>query len=611
MDTFDNLHTMLVKVFGYNYSMSRSSDGSSLNVTIYDALSKIGEDGSKCITLSEKQAQDLYEILSKGSLVKSILSIENFQVCVSEQDPDIVSFLIDGKFVSRNELDLLYKKAKTELEEKMSAIYDEVEKIKLEFSKLVGTYKFNALSIADNNDRLRRILSSQNVREEIKELYFKRSIPESKNQDNVDIAGVISEVKENMDPNKDNKILLEIVNKISSGEYSIFFLNEPCFLDWHTIKGTNDIAIFYDFLKVFKEKLLEAKSQMKKAINDQEKELESIRETINSIKTLPFLDKSKAEAVKEIIDSNGLDIDKNIDLPHIESETMSDSNKRFSEDIKIPSIGYNADSILPIVNQVGEQQNVLITKDEKVALNLYKTQLYRAFNEVIRYQKQRGLPLDQIIINDDTEAIIKSAYDEMEKQYKIEKSSPMYKLKSAKSGSNESIVESIFEKFNDRMPTYEQYRELVIKYYNPLMSSLSKVTLTADLTVYRGVSGNDLNLTGVISTTLDPTEAEKIGGRTDDNKQVFIRMILPKGSPVIIYTDDLLKDSRVYQEGFSEEQKEVAFNSELFDVISAKESSIETKYDDNGKLITVLYYDVVLKPKTQVYNKEESGTQRS
>ena len=81
-------------------------------------------------------------------------------------------------------------------------------------------------------------------------------------------------------------------------------------------------------------------------------------------------------------------------------------------------------------------------------------------------------------------------------------------------------------------------------------------------------------------------------------------------SPVIAYTNNLLsKYVQEYTDNFREPQKEIAFNSELYDVVEYK-SSIEPVIDKLGNKEDIVYFDVTLKPKLQVLQQEQSSTQR-
>lgn len=260
-----------------------------------------------------------------------------------------------------------------------------------------------------------------------------------------------------------------------------------------------------------------------------------------------------------------------------------------------------------IFKRLERKQSELLTDDEIIALNLYKTQLYRAYNPIINFVRKNGLDESEIKVSEILDNFIKTAYNEMVATYKASQESPMAAFARAhqkrKSFDEMTIVDKIFSRYPDELPSYEQYKELIYKYINPLLSSLKKVTLDKDIIVFRG-DNSQYELAGITSTTIDKQMANSfIDNRNPDHDQVGIlyRIKIPKGAPVICFTDELIYGKNSSHSGFSDSQSEIIFDADLFD-FQQKYSPIDFNIQGNFKKAAV-YIDVEATLKSKENNK--------
>lgn len=260
-----------------------------------------------------------------------------------------------------------------------------------------------------------------------------------------------------------------------------------------------------------------------------------------------------------------------------------------------------------IFKRLEKKQSELLTDDEIIALNLYKTQLYRAYNPIINFVRKNSLDESEIKVSEILDNFIKTAYDEMVATYKASQESPMAAFARAhqkrKSFDEMTIVDKIFSRYPDELPSYEQYKELIYKYINPLLSSLKKVTLDKDIIVFRG-DNSQYELAGITSTTIDKQMANSfIDNRNPDHDQVGIlyRIKIPKGAPVICFTDELIYGKNSSHSGFSDSQSEIIFDADLFD-FQQKYSPIDFNIQGNFKKAAV-YIDVEATLKSKENNK--------
>ena len=260
-----------------------------------------------------------------------------------------------------------------------------------------------------------------------------------------------------------------------------------------------------------------------------------------------------------------------------------------------------------IFKRLEKKQSELLTDDEIIALNLYKTQLYRAYNPIINFVRKNGLDESEIKVSEILDNFIKTAYNEMVATYKASQESPMAAFARAhqkrKSFDEMTIVDKIFSRYPDELPSYEQYKELIYKYINPLLSSLKKVTLDEDIIVFRG-DNSQYELAGITSTTIDKQMANSfIDNRNPDHDQVGIlyRIKIPKGAPVICFTDELIYGKNSSHSGFSDSQSEIIFDADLFD-FQQKYSPIDFNIQGNFKKAAV-YIDMEATLKSKENNK--------
>lgn len=211
-------------------------------------------------------------------------------------------------------------------------------------------------------------------------------------------------------------------------------------------------------------------------------------------------------------------------------------------------------------------QATLLTPDEKLALNLYKSQMYRAFNRVIRYQRETGVNNDENI-----QRYINSSWEELKKQneeYFNSDEVRVARVRDSREQNDLTIGEIFLDKYPNGLPSKEEYKDLIINYLPYVLSALNKVTLTEDIVVYRGTSGNrELTDCALLSTSLDKDKAKEfIKARDKDGNQkgTLYKIIIPKGSPVIAYTTELIS-GKIGNHPIRDDQREVLIDSNLYD----------------------------------------------
>ena len=615
MDIFEELTSLLRCGYLLNSSYGEIDKfNKKLNVS-FVGNSVIGVRTKRDIQINgEEDAKRLYELLFKGYAINKFCNNSKLSFGVSNGNEYGIEFIIDGKRLSKSELDTMFKDAVSNMVTEYNALLHDLRSLKSEATSVVHGFQIRNITIEENKAILKELAENNKKLIKTKELGFMVS------QAPLDVGGeqiadfykVLQSVKENNTIGSIEPEIVNAVNSILNGKFGDR-------VEWTNISTytldplvLNDMITSIEILKAVKGKLVETMDEISKAAQKQELELEKIRKTINSIRNSSMLGLTSKEKVNTAISESEIEFESKIDRPvaEVSDDAKSYKNTPFISGY-LDSFKYDANKNKTEIDRINNEQNEQLTHDEKLAVNLYKSQLYRAFNNLIRYMKSNNFNLNQIIINDETTKIIRDAYEELYAQA-TSKPRTLDDIKSS-TPNKKLVADSFFsDNFNSGVPTFDQYQNLIIRYYAPLMSALSKVTLNEDMVVYRGVSSGELDMTGIISTTLDPTVAPSFQKRDVNSEQkAFIRIRLPKGSPVIMYTNNILENfPKQYDDNLKESQKELAFNSELYEVVNYTQTEEPVK-SSNGTITNIIYFDVTLRPKVQVLQQEESGTTRS
>lgn len=615
MDIFEELTSLLRCGYLLNSSYGKVDKfNKKINVS-FVANSVIGVRTKRDIQINgEEDAKRLYELLFKGYAINKFCNNSKLTFGVSNGNEYGIEFIIDGKRLSKSELDTMFKDAVSNMVTEYNALIQDLISLKSEATSVVYGFQVRNITIEENKAILKELAENNKKLIKTKELAFMVS------QGPLDVGGeqiadfykVLQSVKENNTIGSVEPEIVNAVNSILNGKFGDR-------VEWTNISTytldplvLNDMITSIEILKMVKGKLVETMDEISKAAQKQELELEKIRKTINSIRNSSMLGLTSKEKVNAAISESEIEFDSKIDRPvaEVSDDAKSYKNNPFISGY-LDSFKYDANKNKTEIDRINNEQNEQLTYDEKLAVNLYKSQLYRAFNNLIRYMKSNNFNLNQIIINDETTKIIRDSYEELYAQA-TSKPRTLDDIKSS-TPNKKLVADSFFsDNFNGGVPTLDQYQNLIIRYYAPLMSALSKVTLNEDMVVYRGVSSGELDMTGIISTTLDPTVAPSFQKRDVNSEQkAFIRIRLPKGSPVIMYTNNILeKFPKQYDDNLKESQKELAFNSELYEVVNYTQTEEPVK-NSNGTITNIIYFDVTLRPKVKALQQEESGTTRS
>lgn len=412
-------------------------------------------------------------------------------------------------------------------------------------------------------------------------------------------AGNLVELLKSYDYGKrDKKITLfqtldDIEQKTIKGETVNINITNTIFSD-----DIDDIIILNKLIEILTTKISHIEKTLKLSIDQAELQFKSLKELVAKI------NETKAKNKSKIFNQTILDDIKKVKIDELNPEIKhyKDYTTQKIQDSDVWAKERNDESF----KQLAKKQAELLTSDEVIALNLYKTQLYRAFNPIINFAREKSLNDDDIKENETFNQIIKTAYDEMVKAYEYNHSNDpgavMNRMhQQSKSYDELTIGEKIFRQFPNELPTYEQYKILIYNNIKPLLTSLKKITLDEDLVVFRGDNGNNYeNIKGITSTTISKKQAKDfIENRDQSHKQtgLLYKITIPKGSPVICFTDELLYGKDKNQSGFNDSQGEIIFDENLFDLEYNYDNPIDFNEQDNGVDKAAVYITVKATPK--------------
>ena len=415
----------------------------------------------------------------------------------------------------------------------------------------------------------------------------------------IDITDLIKLIKGNDFKNsnyKDFMAIMDQVEKTTIAGHGPVHIND---VDALYSDDIDDLIILNKLAEILKNKVIEIENFLNTNIELIQSQFQELKNLVNILNDTSAKDRARVFQSNKSIEELKIQETK-------KDEVKLENYRNYSyQNVQNEIWGTNKNA--DIFKRLEKKQSELLTDDEIIALNLYKTQLYRAYNPIINFVRKNGLDESEIKVSEILDNFIKTAYNEMVATYKASQESPMAAFARAhqkrKSFDEMTIVDKIFSRYPDELPSYEQYKELIYKYINPLLSSLKKVTLDEDIIVFRG-DNSQYELAGITSTTIDKQMANSfIDNRNPDHDQVGIlyRIKIPKGAPVICFTDELIYGKNSSHSGFSDSQSEIIFDADLFD-FQQKYSPIDFNIQGNFKKAAV-YIDVEATLKSKENNK--------
>lgn len=262
--------------------------------------------------------------------------------------------------------------------------------------------------------------------------------------------------------------------------------------------------------------------------------------------------------------------------------------------------------------KIETEQSKILTKDEKVAVLLYKTQLYRAFNPLItlinkKANNDQELSYEMkknVYAMPEFNAIVEKSYNEMKKQFE--------ENKTHEHSQTRFITDDILPP--DYLVSIEQYKEIVANYLPHLTTALQKVQLPEDLVVYRGVNAsNDTSLNnGLLSTSIYPSQTlQFIENRpTNQKDKIIYKIFLPKGSPVICFTNEIFTGRMNKTNPFADEQKEILIDPNLFSfklLTVSKGNNLPSLSNTSDKIEGISIVSLEAIPNEEIYSYNKNG----
>lgn len=311
------------------------------------------------------------------------------------------------------------------------------------------------------------------------------------------------------------------------------------------------------------------------------------------------------EKYKSMVGSNHLSLE---EAKRIRSELIANINYKEimnSDYQNFLNFNYNSPyseekSESTVFEDLISQQEKNLTIEEKEALILYKACFYKEINEIVRYLRSKNLDGISVISKNDAlylKRIIDSGYQrylngvETDKKDFGEGEVYNYKFRLYQPWA----ISDFFGKYsNYTFPNETTYKKVIYNTIIQVASALKKCQLSDDIVVYRGVANKNSVLVldkGFISTSLSFNTAREFSTMNDrgynGTKQPRVyKIIIPKGSSVICYNDNLFKKDG--SKGFNEPQQEILFDINNFDLI----------FLDSTDMGNEAYFDIYqLKPK--------------
>lgn len=239
----------------------------------------------------------------------------------------------------------------------------------------------------------------------------------------------------------------------------------------------------------------------------------------------------------------------------------------------------------PLFKEIQRQQQENLTTEEREALIVYKSSLYRPINNIIEILRDNNITLEEAKNN---EQIYKKIVELLSQQHDnyTKTIDPKNFVVDKK-----YIIDEIFDRYNHFIDK-EIYIKYVLESIPLIESATKKIETTEDIVVYRSVRSNstlDEIPNHFMSTTIDmevtnifiKDTKRKINSM---NHAKIIKIIIPKGSPVIAYTDDLFLGIGK-GEVFGEPQQEILIDPKNF---TFNKKEYETSLDDEVDFVTYI-----------------------
>ena len=309
------------------------------------------------------------------------------------------------------------------------------------------------------------------------------------------------------------------------------------------------------------------------------------------------IDESLLTIIRDVASKNPLNL-KEIDaIPEyniLDAETLLDSttltasqqqeilNNQLNQNKKEEEQG------LKWLQDIDSQQRNL-SREEKNSLMLYKSFAYYVINQIISYIRNNNIDLSTIGNDENINNMLLNDYNTYVTSLKNQMNSLRYNRQSI------TIVDELFP--DNYIVPFERYKSIILGSINPLLSSLSKVTLNNDMVVYRCVYvpqgqnfiGNNLG-NALLSTTPSNEVVNKFLSQRKSSinypyNKVIYKIDLPVGSNIIAFTDDIYYKNGTSKVAFNEAQKEILLDSNNFDF---KFLDAKPYTEKNGENITIV-----------------------
>lgn len=309
------------------------------------------------------------------------------------------------------------------------------------------------------------------------------------------------------------------------------------------------------------------------------------------------IDESLLTIIRDVASKNPLNL-KEIDaIPEyniLDAETLLDSttltasqqqeilNNQLNQNKKEEEQG------LKWLQDIDSQQRNL-SREEKNSLMLYKSFAYYVINQIISYIRNNNIDLSTIGNDENINNMLLNDYNTYVTSLKNQMNSLRYNRQSI------TIVDELFP--SNHIVPFERYKSIILGSINPLLSSLSKVTLNNDMVVYRCVYvpqgqnfiGNNLG-NALLSTTPSNEVVNKFLSQRKSSinypyNKVIYKIDLPVGSNIIAFTDDIYYKNGTSKVAFNEAQKEILLDSNNFDF---KFLDAKPYTEKNGENITIV-----------------------
>lgn len=322
---------------------------------------------------------------------------------------------------------------------------------------------------------------------------------------------------------------------------------------------------------------------------------------------LKKIDESLVTIIRDIASKNPLNL-KEIDaIPNyniINAETLLNSaNLTASQQEEILNNELNSnkkeeEKEPKWLEDIDSQQRIL-SREEKNSLMLYKSFAYYVINQILSYIRKNNIDLSTIGNDENINNMLLNNYNSYVTNLKNQMQLPKINRKQRL-----TIVDELFP--DNYIVPFERYKSIILGSINPLISSLSKVTLNNDLVVYRCVYvplGQNFLSNNLGKALLSTTPSNKVVNdflsqrKSSINypyNKVIYKIELPASSNIIAFTDDVYLKNGTSKVAFNEGQKEILLDSNNFDFecLDAKPYT-----EKNGENITIVSMRAIPKKK--------------